>query len=307
MGCLKLTYHDQGRALEVNPFFLDRGLGKKRCAEKNCVSAYRYGFNGMEKDDEAKGNGNHYTTYWRQYDPRLGRWMSREPKPVAWESEYASFRNNPIYYADPNGDWVKGAGLLSNVFRSNERNEAKVEAGKHKGGDFSKVDGVWRATWTESNSVDFGDGSVKLDAFVMVEFKKNKAYGTVDDALYDFMADDPTGLGSINTGVGTWWHKGSKAVAGLNPLWSVPNAGKVLGENAGYELYGGGKPPTDLYGDEASSKIDVVMAAFSIAAPLNPGKSTALDVLDGVNTAAQVVHDLGIFDQFKEQESSKSK
>lgn len=33
--------------------------------------------------------------------------MSKEPKPVAWESTYASFRNNPIYFADPNGDWPK--------------------------------------------------------------------------------------------------------------------------------------------------------------------------------------------------------
>jgi len=40
---------------------------------------YRYGFNGMEKDDEVKGSGNSYTTEFRQYDPRLGRWMSLDP------------------------------------------------------------------------------------------------------------------------------------------------------------------------------------------------------------------------------------
>src|SRR5690554_7020950 len=38
--------------------------------------AYRYGFNGMEKDDQIKGKENSYTTEIRQYDPRLGRWLS---------------------------------------------------------------------------------------------------------------------------------------------------------------------------------------------------------------------------------------
>ena len=71
------------------------------------AGTYRYGMNGMEQDKEVKGGGNSYTSYWRQYDPRLGRWMSDEPKPVAWESGYAAFRNNPIYYADPSGDFPK--------------------------------------------------------------------------------------------------------------------------------------------------------------------------------------------------------
>ncbi len=80
------------------------------------AGTYRYGLNGMERDNETKGVGNSYTSYWRQYDPRLGRWMSDEPKPVAWESGYAAFRNNPVYFADPKGDWVKGAGFLKNIF-----------------------------------------------------------------------------------------------------------------------------------------------------------------------------------------------
>jgi len=76
------------------------------------AGTYRYGMNGMERDNEVKGNGNSYTSYWRQYDPRLGRWLSDEPKPVAWESGYAAFRNNPIYYDDPHGDFA-GADKLA--------------------------------------------------------------------------------------------------------------------------------------------------------------------------------------------------
>ena len=69
---------------------------------------YRYGFNGMEKDEESKGSGNSYTTFFRQYDPRMGRWLSHEPKPVSWESPYAAFRNNPLLFNDPQGDCPDG-------------------------------------------------------------------------------------------------------------------------------------------------------------------------------------------------------
>jgi len=67
---------------------------------------YKYGFNGMESDDEVKGSKNSYTSEWRQYDPRLGRWLSPDPamrKYAGW-SPYAFAFNNPIKVTDPNGD-----------------------------------------------------------------------------------------------------------------------------------------------------------------------------------------------------------
>jgi RHS repeat-associated protein len=69
-------------------------------------SAYRYAFNSMERDDEVKGSGNSYTTYFRQNDPRLGKWWSIDPKPDAWQSHYTSMDNNPIRFNDPFGDDV---------------------------------------------------------------------------------------------------------------------------------------------------------------------------------------------------------
>src|SRR5690606_30860513 len=69
------------------------------------AGGYRYGFNGMEKDDEVKGAGNSYTTEFRQYDPRLGRWLSIDPlfSNFPWQSPYAAFDNNPILLVDPKG------------------------------------------------------------------------------------------------------------------------------------------------------------------------------------------------------------
>jgi len=54
----------------------------------------------MEKDDEVAGLGNSYTTEFRQYDLRIGRWFSLDLIVKPWESGYASFANNPIVFSD---------------------------------------------------------------------------------------------------------------------------------------------------------------------------------------------------------------
>jgi len=66
---------------------------------------YRYAFNGMETDKEVSGTGNSYTTQFRQYDPRLGRWKSLDPLAGKFpnQSPFAAFNNNPLYFIDPSG------------------------------------------------------------------------------------------------------------------------------------------------------------------------------------------------------------
>jgi RHS repeat-associated protein len=73
---------------------------------------YRFGFNGMEKDDELKGAGNSYTTELRQYDPRLGRWLSLDPLAMKYAdiSPYVAYVNNPILFVDSDGDSIRLAG-----------------------------------------------------------------------------------------------------------------------------------------------------------------------------------------------------
>ena len=86
---------------------------------------YRYAFNGMEKDDEIKGEwttdqngdpllikqGTSYTTHFRQYDPRLGKWLSVDPKMDLYpeSSPYSAYGNSPIFIVDPAGDVLEYA------------------------------------------------------------------------------------------------------------------------------------------------------------------------------------------------------
>ena len=69
-------------------------------------SGYRYSFNGMETDHEVSGHGNSYTTQFRQYDPRLGRWKSLDPLDFIFidSSPYMGLDDNPIIVIDPSGE-----------------------------------------------------------------------------------------------------------------------------------------------------------------------------------------------------------
>jgi RHS repeat-associated protein len=66
---------------------------------------YRYGFNGMEKDDELKQVNNSYDFGARMYDPRVGRWLSRDPNEAKYpaQSGYTFSLNSPLLYKDPDG------------------------------------------------------------------------------------------------------------------------------------------------------------------------------------------------------------
>ena len=69
------------------------------------VSAYRYGFNGMERDDEVKGSGNSYDFGFRCMDTRLGRFLSIDPlfRSFAYNSTYAYAENRVIDGKDIEG------------------------------------------------------------------------------------------------------------------------------------------------------------------------------------------------------------
>ncbi len=73
------------------------------------ASSYKYGFNGKEKDDEVKGGGNSVDFGARNYDSRLGRWLSvdsdNERTPDV--SPYSYTKCNPIFFTDFKGRRIK--------------------------------------------------------------------------------------------------------------------------------------------------------------------------------------------------------
>jgi len=66
--------------------------------------SYRYGFNGKEKDDEIKGEGNSLDFGERLFDPRVGRWWSTDNYLKPWLSPYQFASNNPVNNLDPDGN-----------------------------------------------------------------------------------------------------------------------------------------------------------------------------------------------------------
>jgi RHS repeat-associated protein len=68
-------------------------------------NSYRYGFQGQEKDDELKGEGNSLNYTFRMHDPRVGRFFATDPleKDYPWNSPYAFSENSTIAYIELEG------------------------------------------------------------------------------------------------------------------------------------------------------------------------------------------------------------
>ena len=66
---------------------------------------YRYGFNGKEKDDEAKGSGAQFDYGFRIYDPRVSRFLSVDPLQVKYSdlTPYHFVAGNPVNFIDADG------------------------------------------------------------------------------------------------------------------------------------------------------------------------------------------------------------
>ncbi|WP_343748981.1 RHS repeat-associated core domain-containing protein [Fluviicola sp.] len=90
---------------------------------------YRYGFNGMEKDDELKGEGNSYDFGARMYDSRLGRFLSIDPKSSAFPfiSSYCYAANSPIVFIDENGEGPIIGWHVKSMSRNDETKTYTIE------------------------------------------------------------------------------------------------------------------------------------------------------------------------------------
>jgi|APGre2960657404_1045060.scaffolds.fasta_scaffold10663_3 RHS repeat-associated protein len=217
---------------------------------------YRRAFNGMEKDDELKGKGNSYTTEFRQYDPRLGKWLTIDPetRSFPWSSPYVSMSNNPIsridplgnsdgHYVDEDGNYLGEDGNTSDknvyVIKKNDYNaignKLSTEGTKTLQDkstpleSYTKGINISRATWDKMNNsktdVKWLTPSVNNNSDYTVYFKPEGTYGDVqNDGAYPIKPH--TDLYAPVDGVS------SKEIK-KSAVYKVPDGNQVIVNNQG--------------------------------------------------------------------------
>jgi|GEM_PF-1945622 len=155
---------------------------------------YRYGYQGMEKDSSV--GSEQYTTYFRVYDPRVGRWLSVDPITHVDESPYAAMGNNPILMVDP-------MGAADTTYESRD--------GKKYSATITDDNGNSQLyTWVE-------DASHKNGGFYQATSTADKVISWV----VDFIGGIPKSLLNTAAGIGN---------LGLQVVWEADRWGKGLSE-----------------------------------------------------------------------------
>jgi RHS repeat-associated protein len=131
--------------------------------------AYRYGFQGQERDDELKGPGNSYNYTFRMHDPRLGRFFARDPLAYAfdWNSPYAFSENRVLDGTELEGLEFKGSGKMPYivgshgnqiVYESKEARDKDLEEARLEG-----VGNVFTNIWNYAKEVYEKPSTVLVD------------------------------------------------------------------------------------------------------------------------------------------------
>jgi len=200
----------------------------------NTVNAggYRFGFNGMEKDDEISGSaGSHYTAEYWEYDSRIGRRWNTDPLSYSWQSPYACFNNNPVYFADPSG------------LEGENPNEPPKDA--KQGDTWSHTDKsgtTWNYKYEGSDVGWVGTGGSGTLNEVTVSAKQpswlSRTWKSVKNWINttDFVVD---GEGKVDIGV----------QAKLKGSWGGVVQGEANVNLVSFELLGGRADLTELYSD----------------------------------------------------------
>jgi RHS repeat-associated protein len=157
-------------------------------------NSYRYGFNGMESDDEISGEGNSYTTEYRHYDPRIMRWKSLDPLMSAFPhtSPYVAFANNPIVFTDPYGlAPVNGDGPGDDKKKGNGQLIEGTENEYDGWQDVEGYDVIANSSTGESNvsTGSAGDGETSYSLSYSLNGKDYNHYGLNYDEKTSLVAD----------------------------------------------------------------------------------------------------------------------
>jgi len=141
------------------------------------IRSYRFGMNGMEKDNEVYGEGNSYTAEYWQYDSRLGRRWNRDVVIKSWRSPYDAFSNSPIRKVDPSGDddFYNEKGQL--VYSTATGNKLYIA----KQTDYDVVINSWNTALETGDYKEYVQARDNLIQEKIVEIKNNVTDQTVTD------------------------------------------------------------------------------------------------------------------------------
>jgi len=173
---------------------------------------YRYGFNGMEKDDEVKGSGNHTDFGARGYDNRLGRWWSVDPLAEKYPSmsPYVGIGNNPVLFVDKDGNEailfvdIHGVGhtfigVMNSdgifvIYTYGQYGQGKDDDNSHPAGGGALIRLYGADAWHYLND-HYGDAHYNIKSFHLSD---NKVDEKKIIKYFDAIIDDPNAVPAEN-------------------------------------------------------------------------------------------------------------
>jgi len=132
------------------------------------VNAYRYGFNGKEKDAEGMGGGGSTCDYgFRIYNPALGKFLSVDPltKSYPWYTPYQFAGNKPINCIDLDGleelevHSADITGKIDDMVKMH-KSQAEIEDYVNKAMDIHAYDTPKSEKWATKHYGYNGDGQI---------------------------------------------------------------------------------------------------------------------------------------------------
>lgn len=166
------------------------------------ASDYRYGFQGQEKDDEVKGEGNSINYKFRMYDPRVGRFFAVDPLTAKYPhySPYSFSGNKVIMYNELEGleEGIHVGFKLSLDFSSKLKWDYGVFATDwnktlSNSLHYSKSKGIYLGVSVRNGKKDNGTENSKNLLAVGLIYQKNTLYAHVSNPDVAFKVSS-TGL-----------------------------------------------------------------------------------------------------------------
>ncbi|QXP58414.1 3-coathanger stack domain-containing protein [Olleya sp. HaHaR_3_96] len=138
--------------------------------------SYRYGFQGQEKDDEIKGEGNSVNFKYRMHDPRINRFFAPDPleRSYPWNSPYAFSENRLI-------DGIELEGLEFKVIKEQIPGTSKYDISVVYD---DKIEfGVIRQTVSNMKAMGFTGGHTSAQTGLRFNKNQKKGFTIFDEEL----------------------------------------------------------------------------------------------------------------------------